>query len=111
MTVRTSPARAPSERAQISDCPEDRHLNSTPHTLASLGWSDEFQHQLDTDEGDRFPPARVTGVHRDRLTVLTPDGTSELRLPPDLSAGEIAVGDWVLADHEMGRAARVRPLG
>ncbi len=49
----------------------------------------------------------MTGVHRDRLTVLTPDGTGELRLPPELSAGDIAVGDWVLADYEMGRAARV----
>ena len=82
-------------------------MTPTSQTLAGLGWCGDFQHQLDADAPDNFPPARVTGVHRDRLTILTPDGTSELRLPPDLSAGDIAVGDWVLADHEMGRAARL----
>lgn len=75
------------------------------HTLASLGWTPFFQQQIGTDEPGA--PARVTGVHRDRLAVLTADGAAELRLPPDLSAGDIAVGDWVLADPVMGRAARL----
>ena len=76
-------------------------------TLADLGWSADFLRQLDEDELASFTPARVTGVHRDRLSVLTTDGAQELRLPPDLPAGDIAVGDWVLADHEMGRVARL----
>lgn len=75
------------------------------HTLASLGWSNDFLRQLDAD--DTAVPARVTGVHRDRLAVLTAVGAAELRLPPDLSAGDIAVGDWVLADPAMGRATRL----
>ncbi len=82
-------------------------MTATSQTLAGLGWSEDFQHQLDPDALDHFPPARVTGVHRDRITILTPEGTSDLRLPPDLSASDLAVGDWVLADYEMGRAARL----
>ncbi|MBC7138067.1 MAG: ribosome small subunit-dependent GTPase A [Defluviimonas sp.] len=76
-------------------------------TLADLGWSADFQRQPDEDELASLTPARVSGVHRDRLSVLTEDGPQELRLPPDLPAGDIAVGDWVLADHEMGRATRL----
>lgn len=76
-------------------------------TLASLGWSADFLRQLDADELATLTPARVTGVHRDRLAVLTVNGASELRLPPDLSTGDIAVGDWVLGDPDLGRVARI----
>lgn len=78
---------------------------SSPN-LASLGWSNDFLGQLDADELATLIPARVTGVHRDRLAVLTAEGAAELRLPPDLSTGDIAVGDWVLSDPAMGRATR-----
>jgi ribosome biogenesis GTPase / thiamine phosphate phosphatase len=77
------------------------------HTLASLGWSADFLRQLDADELATLTPARVTGVHRDRLAVLTEAGATELRLPPDIAAGDVAVGDWVLADPGMGRVARL----
>lgn len=77
------------------------------HTLASLGWSADFLRQLDPEGLETLTPARVTGVHRDRLAALTEQGAAELRLPPDLSAGDIAVGDWVLADPETGRATRI----
>ncbi|MCU9850179.1 ribosome small subunit-dependent GTPase A [Defluviimonas sp. WL0024] len=80
-------------------------LNS--HTLADLGWSANFQRQLDTDEFGAFSPARVTGVHRDRLTALSEAGPLLLTLPPDLSAGDVAVGDWVLADPATDRVARL----
>lgn len=74
-------------------------------TLASLGWSADFLRQIDPDEA--ASAARVTGVRRDRLAVLTADGATELRLPPDVSAGDVAVGDWVLADPATGRATRL----
>lgn len=77
------------------------------HTLASLGWSADFLRQLDADDLATLTPARVTGVHRDRLATLTEQGAVELRLPPDIAAGDVAVGDWVLADPEMGRVARL----
>ncbi len=71
----------------------------TPITpLASLGWSDSFQSQLSDDEQASFFPARVTEVHRDRLTVLTLDGPATLWLPGGMSTSELAVGDWVLSD-------------
>ena len=82
-------------------------MTPVSHTLASLGWSPDFQHQRDHVALDRLTPARVTGVHRDRVAVLTTDGAEELRLPPDLAAGDIAVGDWVLADPATGRVAQV----
>lgn len=79
----------------------------TPHTLPGLGWSSDFLRQLATDEMETLTPARVAGVHRDRLSVLTIDGALELRLPPGLAAGDIAVGDWVLVDPATRRATRL----
>lgn len=80
----------------------------TPHpTLASLGWTPEFQRQIDPSELETLTPARVTGVHRARLSVLAETGAADLTLPPDLAAGDVAVGDWVLADPASGRAERL----
>jgi len=90
----------------VSAFPEDRSLTPNP-TLASLGWSSDFLRQLGPDELETLTPARVTGVHRALLAVLTCDGAAELRLPPELSAGDVAVGDWVLADPDTGRVARL----
>lgn len=81
-------------------------MTPVSHSLASLGWFPDLLRALDRDALDRLTPARVSGVHRDRLAVLTTEGTQELRLPPDLPAGDIAVGDWVLADPATGRVAR-----
>lgn len=82
-------------------------MTPAPHTLASLGWSSDFLRQLDPDDLATLTPARVTGVHRARLSVLMADGAAELTLPPDLAAGDVAVGDWVLVDPATGRAARL----
>lgn len=82
-------------------------MTPAPQTLASLGWSSDFLRQLDPDDLATLSPARVTGVHRARLSVLAPGGAAELTLPPDLAAGDVAVGDWVLADPATGRATRL----
>lgn len=82
-------------------------MNLTSHSLADLGWSADFLRQLDTDELESLKPARVTGVHRDRLSVLSESGPLLLTLPPGLSAGDVAVGDWVLADPSTDRAERL----
>jgi len=77
------------------------------HSLSSLGWSADFLRQLDIDEIGILPPARVTAVHRDRLDALSENGPVSLHLPPGLTTGEVAVGDWVLFDPDLARVVRV----
>lgn len=67
----------------------------TQYSLADLGWSDHFAHQL-TDDDASLLPARISEVHRSQLVALTPEG--ETRLTPNEPAGAYAVGDWVLTD-------------
>ncbi len=67
----------------------------TQFTLSDLGWSDHFAKQL-TEADTDLTPARLSEVQRDRLTAFTTDGPVAL-IPRD-SAGEYAVGDWVLSD-------------
>lgn len=62
----------------------------TELSLADLGWSDHFAQQI-----ERATPFRITEVHRDSVTALSPDG--ERRLLAPMGAGAIAVGDWVTA--------------
>ncbi|WP_347311325.1 ribosome small subunit-dependent GTPase A [Defluviimonas sp. SAOS-178_SWC] len=82
-------------------------MTPNSQSLADLGWSADFLRQLDDDDLANLTPARIAGVHRARLSALTTEGPVELTLPPDLSAGDVAVGDWVLADGETGRATRL----
>ncbi|WP_417491895.1 ribosome small subunit-dependent GTPase A [Maricaulis sp.] len=78
----------------------------TDLTLAALGWSEDFQSQLDTGASEATPPARLCDVHRDRVQALTPDGEITLTLPGELQAGDLAVGDWVLFDPAEQRITR-----
>jgi len=75
--------------------------------LKDLGWGAAFLRQLDIDEISTAEPARVSAVHRDRVELLGAAGAEVLGLPPGLTTGEIAVGDWVLIDRAMGRVGRV----
>lgn len=74
----------------------------TDITLTDLGWSDFFDKQLTSD--DTGIPARISAVHRSVVEALSPDGLLKLALPE--SAGNYAVGDWVLSE----RGAVVRRL-
>ncbi|MEO8242200.1 MAG: ribosome small subunit-dependent GTPase A [bacterium] len=65
--------------------------------LADLGWTPDFLRQLELDEIGTTTPARVTGVHRNRIEVLTGDGPLDLIPASDLNTGTVAVGDWLLA--------------
>jgi len=67
----------------------------TELTLASLGWSNHFLAQLDETDG---APVRISAIARDRVLVLTPDGPRDLMTPPDMTTGDLAVGDWVISD-------------
>ncbi len=66
----------------------------TDTTLDDLGWSPHFSRQLTDD--DIGEPARVSAVHRSIIEAITPRRTLKLSMPE--SAGNYAVGDWVLAD-------------
>jgi ribosome biogenesis GTPase len=79
----------------------------TSLSLSDLGWSAFFLSQLSLDDLERLSPLRLTEVHRDRAVGLGPDGSMPLTYPPDLGAGETAVGDWVLAEPAAGRIVRV----
>jgi ribosome biogenesis GTPase len=82
-------------------------MTSEHPSLSDLGWSAFFLGQLSLDDLDTLRPLRLTGVERDRATGLGPDGPVTLSYPPTLSAGETAVGDWVLADPDARRIVRV----
>ena len=66
-------------------------------TLTDLGFDSFFLSQLETDELDRLAPLRLSAVQRKSVTGLGPDGATSLALPGEISSGDLAVGDWVLA--------------
>jgi len=72
----------------------------TSLTLADLGWSSFFSRQ-DIPEGSL--PMRISSVHRDRVEAISPDGAYSLSSPN--KTGELAAGDWVLAED--GHVAHV----
>jgi ribosome biogenesis GTPase / thiamine phosphate phosphatase len=73
--------------------------------LAALGWSAHFADQV--EPGSALVPMRIAAVQRAMATGLDPAGEHVLGFPPDLRAGGLAVGDWVLCDPETGRIVRV----
>lgn len=78
----------------------------TSLTNADLGWTAFYNAQLDIDEIGTVTPARVNGVHRTRIAVLTEKGPFDLALDTGLSTAGIAVGDWVLCDPEAAKMVR-----
>lgn len=78
----------------------------TELTLNDLGWSNFYLSQLEIEELETAIPARISAVHRTAVTGITVNATRDLILPSDTSAGDIAVGDWVLAHPEEHRVLR-----
>ena len=72
----------------------------TNYTLADLGWSAFFTRQ---DIPDGTNPMRISSVHRDRVEAISPDGQHSLTTAQ--SSGQLAPGDWVLAED--GQVAKV----
>ena len=78
-------------------------------TLTDLGWGPAFQSQLDIDEIGHVVPVRVAGVHRAHLDVIAEGFAGRvpgLASGPDDDDGQVAVGDWLLADATSGRLVR-----
>lgn len=87
-------------------------VGATSDFLAGLGWNDFFAEQLTADETG-LVRARISAVHRTRLTAVTETGQIRLALPPHASTAGFAVGDWVLADpqtHVLHRRLERRTL-
>ena len=78
----------------------------TELTLNDLGWSQHFNAQRDLDEFETTQPARISAVHRAAVATLSEQGTRDLILPSGMLTGDIAVGDWVLADPDEHRVIR-----
>ena len=66
--------------------------------LQSLGWRNFFQSQLDPDCS--WFPARVLGVHRNRIDVACAEGRLPIALSGKSAELSITVGDWVLVDPD-----------
>jgi len=76
--------------------------------LDRLGWSAFYSQQLALDDLSAGYPARVGNVQRSLITVLCERGELDVVLPPRLASVEaaIAVGDWLLIEHEAPRVLR-----
>ncbi len=68
------------------------------HSLSKLGWKHFFQQQLTLEEWEAFTIARVVGLERSVVHLLTPDGKQVLPIIPSMP--DIAVGDWLLLDEQ-----------
>ena len=66
-------------------------------SLAILGWTGFFQDQLE-DAEHSLTPTRISGLHRARIDGLTEGGPVSLPLTGTQTAGELAIGDWLLSD-------------
>ena len=69
-------------------------------SLAGLGWRPFFQQQLSLEEWDLALPARIFEQHRSEIEVATCAGRQVLGVSPSMPT--LAVGDWVLLDHQGG---------
>jgi ribosome biogenesis GTPase len=75
--------------------------------LDRLGWSACYSQQLTLEDLGAGFPARVCSVQRSQLTVLCERGSLDVVVPPRLAEGSIAIGDWLLVEHEAPRVLRL----
>ena len=68
------------------------------YSLPQLGWKHFFQQQLTLEEWEAFTIARVVGLERSVVHLLTTDGKQSLPITPHMPG--ITVGDWLLLDDE-----------
>src|SRR5262245_26766910 len=77
-------------------------------SLDRLGWSAFYSQQLSLEDLSAGYPARVSNVQRSLINVLCEQGAREV-VPPRLASVDaaIAVGDWLLIEHEAPRVLRI----
>jgi ribosome biogenesis GTPase len=77
-------------------------------SLHQLGWRPEYAQHLTLDDFEAGYPARVAAVHRSGLDVFSSRGQGTAVVPHHLDADAgIAVGDWVLVEHDAARVIRL----
>lgn len=78
-------------------------------SLDQLGWRPNYAQNLTLADFEAGYPARVTAVHRTGLSVLSSRGHGTVVLPPNLVDTEsvVAVGDWVMVDHDADRVIQL----
>jgi ribosome biogenesis GTPase len=84
-----------------------RNTVMTESRLTELGWTDYFADQLRPEALVDTPPARVTDVHRNRVSAQSGNGEQELAFRDGIRSSDVAVGDWVLSDQQTGQLVRV----
>ena len=81
------------------------------YSLQALGWRPVLQQQLSLEELELGYPARVSAVHRDRVSVITQDGEQSLLRAGILDAGhdapQVTVGDWLWLARADQRPLRI----
>jgi ribosome biogenesis GTPase len=79
-------------------------------SLVQLGWRPSFSTQMTLADFDAAYPARIAGVERSGLTVLSEHGEDHVSMPARLVRdldSPVTVGDWVLVESASGRVRRV----
>ena len=74
-----------------------------------LGWRPFLEAQIDADADVR--PARVLGVHRDRVEVAGEGFHQVVELSPKAAAMHVTVGDWVLINPQQQLVRRLDRFG
>ena len=82
-------------------------MNNETLTLPDLGWGAFFQSQLSIEEVEEMRPLRVMELHRNSLETMGVDGPIRLPMHRDLVEYGMAVGDWVLTNHDSVHVERV----
>lgn len=80
------------------------------YSLDQLGWRPDYARTLTIEDFEAGFPARVIAVHRSGVVTLSARGAIPVVVPPSVHATSmLAVGDWVLVEHEADRVFRVVP--
>ncbi|MFV0421693.1 ribosome small subunit-dependent GTPase A [Oleidesulfovibrio sp.] len=79
-------------------------MTHTVFDLNQLGWGPFYLQQLSLEEWEATYPARVSGVRRKNLTLISEAGTVKTTIPGSWFQNDAAelptVGDWLLMDKE-----------
>lgn len=81
-------------------------MYSQTSTLFQLGWRLSYSHDLTLRDFEAGYPARVVGVHRNALSVLSARGAASVTLSAAVEPA-ITVGDWLLLEMEAPRVLRL----